>query len=85
MKPCLFSSPYTLSDASDTKRKHLSTAWIFEKLKEETPEFLDKVHVIPGDVSLPNLEMNGGDTQLLLEEVSVVFHCAAVVNFTKPL
>ncbi|GBN66245.1 hypothetical protein AVEN_218083-1 [Araneus ventricosus] len=59
--------------------------WIFEKLKEENPELLGKVHVISGDASLPNLGMNGDDTHQLLEEVSIVFHCAAVVNFTKPL
>ncbi|GBM75522.1 hypothetical protein AVEN_180636-1 [Araneus ventricosus] len=58
---------------------------IFEKLRKETPELLGKVLVISGDASLPNLGMNGDDTQLLLEEVSIVFHCAAVINFKKPL
>ncbi|GBM42701.1 Fatty acyl-CoA reductase 1 [Araneus ventricosus] len=58
---------------------------IFEKLKKETPELLGKVRVISGDASLPNLGMNKDDTRLLLKEVSIVFHCAAAVNFKKPL
>ncbi|GBM93529.1 hypothetical protein AVEN_68184-1, partial [Araneus ventricosus] len=58
---------------------------IFEKLKQETPKLLGKVRVISGDASLPNLGMNEDDTHLLLEEVSIVFHCAAVINFKKPL
>ncbi|GBO32581.1 hypothetical protein AVEN_223746-1, partial [Araneus ventricosus] len=62
-----------------------SYAEIFEKFKEETPESLDKVHVIAGDVSLPSLGMNEDDVQLLVDEVSVVFHCAAIISFTKPL
>ncbi|GBM15776.1 hypothetical protein AVEN_262934-1 [Araneus ventricosus] len=58
---------------------------IFEKLRNETPEILGKVRVISGDASLPNLGMNEDDKHLLLEEVSIVFHCAAVVSFKKPL
>ncbi|GBN80512.1 hypothetical protein AVEN_119161-1 [Araneus ventricosus] len=58
---------------------------IFATLKEETPEILGKVLVISGDASLPNLGINEDDTHLLLEEVSIVFHCAAVINFKKPL
>ncbi|GBM52966.1 hypothetical protein AVEN_111317-1 [Araneus ventricosus] len=58
---------------------------IFEKLKNETPDLLGKVRVISGDASLPNLGMNEVDTHLLLEEVSIVFHCSAVINFKKPL
>ncbi|GBM36464.1 hypothetical protein AVEN_234841-1 [Araneus ventricosus] len=58
---------------------------IFEKHKKETPELLGKVRVISGDASLPNLGMNEDDTHLLLKEVSIVFHCAAAVNFKKPL
>ncbi|GBL87491.1 hypothetical protein AVEN_118414-1 [Araneus ventricosus] len=62
-----------------------SSRLIFEKLKKETPELLGKVCVISGDASLLNLGMCEDHTHLLLEEVSIVFHCAAVVNFKKPL
>ncbi|GBM99527.1 hypothetical protein AVEN_250600-1, partial [Araneus ventricosus] len=58
---------------------------IFEKLKKETPDLLGKVRVISADTSVPNLVMNEDNTHLLLEEVSIVFHCAAIINFKKPL
>ncbi|CAL1284244.1 unnamed protein product [Larinioides sclopetarius] len=69
----------------DIRKEHIFQKKIFEKMKEETAELLGKVNVIPGDASLPNLGMNEDHVQLLIEEVSIVFHCAAVVNFTKPL
>ncbi|GBN22536.1 hypothetical protein AVEN_268169-1 [Araneus ventricosus] len=63
----------------------LKTVKIFEKLNKESPELLGKVLVISGDASLLNLGMNEDDKHLLLKEVSIVFHCAAAVNFKKPL
>ncbi|CAL1290501.1 unnamed protein product [Larinioides sclopetarius] len=69
----------------EDRKEQIFNKKIFEKLKKETPELLKKVCVISGDVSLPNLGINEDDTHLLLKEVSIVFHCAAVVNFKKPL
>ncbi|CAL1284227.1 unnamed protein product, partial [Larinioides sclopetarius] len=69
----------------DIRKEQIFNKKIFEKLKEETPEFLEKVHLIAGDISLPNLGMNEDDVQLLIQEVSIVFHCAAVISFMKPL
>ncbi|GBM86897.1 Fatty acyl-CoA reductase 1 [Araneus ventricosus] len=70
---------------AEVRKEQIFNKKIFDKLKKETPELLRKVRVISGDVSLPNLGMNEDDTHMLLEEVSIVFHCAAVVNFKKPL
>ncbi|KAF8787970.1 Fatty acyl-CoA reductase 1 like protein [Argiope bruennichi] len=58
---------------------------IFDIIKEENQEQLNKVHVISGDITLPNLGMSEEDTSLLLEEVSMVFHCAANLSFTRPM
>ncbi|CAL1284230.1 unnamed protein product [Larinioides sclopetarius] len=69
----------------DIRKEQIFNKKIFEKLKEETPEFLEKVHLIAGDISLPNLGMNEDDVQLLIQEVSIVFHCAAIISFTKSL
>ncbi|GBM17075.1 Fatty acyl-CoA reductase 1 [Araneus ventricosus] len=69
----------------EVRKEQIFNKKILEKLKKETPQLLRKVHVISGDASLSNLGMNEDDTHLLLEEVSIVFHCAAAVNFKKPL
>ncbi|GBM53004.1 Fatty acyl-CoA reductase 1 [Araneus ventricosus] len=69
----------------EIRREEIFNKKIFEKLREETPELLGKICVISGDASLPNLGINEDDTHLLLEEISIVFHCAAAVNFKKPL
>ncbi|XP_055942427.1 fatty acyl-CoA reductase 1-like [Argiope bruennichi] len=58
---------------------------IFDIIKEENQEQLNKVHVISGDITLSNLGMSEEDTSLLLEEVSMVFHCAANLSFTRPM
>ncbi|XP_015921824.1 fatty acyl-CoA reductase 1 [Parasteatoda tepidariorum] len=58
---------------------------IFYKLKERQPDVFKKVHVVAGDVTLPNLGMSQADLLKLIEEVSVVFHCAASISFLKPL
>ncbi|CAL1284240.1 unnamed protein product [Larinioides sclopetarius] len=69
----------------EIRKEQIFNKKIFEKLKEETPELLEKVHLIAGDISLPNLGMKEADAQLLIQEVSIIFHCAAIISFTKPL
>ncbi|XP_055953632.1 putative fatty acyl-CoA reductase CG5065 [Argiope bruennichi] len=69
----------------EDRKQQIFSKKIFDNIKEANPELLSKVHVISGDVALPNLGMSEEDIRLLLEEVSIVFHCAANVSFTKPL
>ncbi len=44
-----------------------------------------KVVSIDGDITKPELGLSESDQQLLKENVSVVFHCAASVKFDAPL
>lgn len=55
------------------------------KLKVDNPDALNKVFVVPGDVTQENLGMNENDLEKITKEVSIVFHCAATVSFFKPL
>ena len=57
----------------------------FDKVKENSPEALEKVVPIPGNISEPGLGMGQEDTKLIQENVSVVFHLAATVKFDAPL
>ncbi|GIY04062.1 fatty acyl-CoA reductase [Caerostris extrusa] len=58
---------------------------LFRQLREEDPKVFDKVHVVAGDLSLTDMDMSQHDLKRVVEEVSIVFHCAASVSFFKPL
>ena len=44
----------------------------------------DKVVPVAGDILEPDMSLSEEDTQLLIENVSVVFHLAATVRFDAP-
>jgi len=46
---------------------------------------LDKLVVINGNITEPNLGIDDEDLSTLINEVSVVFHCAATVKFDEAL
>ncbi|KOB66821.1 Fatty acyl reductase [Operophtera brumata] len=58
---------------------------VFNRLREERPEDLQKIVPIAGDIVAPNLGINAEDEELLMEKVSVVIHSAATVRFNEPL
>ncbi|GFU67143.1 putative fatty acyl-CoA reductase CG5065 [Trichonephila clavipes] len=68
-----------------SRTKELFNRTIFNKLKKDNPDALKKVHVTPGDISKPGLGMCLEDMQKIMQEVSIVFHCAASISFLKPL
>ena len=57
----------------------------FERVKEYSPEALDKVVAIAGNISDPGLGIGQEDAKTIKENVSVVFHLAATVKFDAPL
>lgn len=59
-------------------------AKVFQVLRTQKPEELDKLIAIPGDVAQPNLGIDPNHLKLL-GQVSIVFHCAATVRFDEPL
>lgn len=46
---------------------------------------LSKLVAIESDISEPNLNLNESDTQILIKNVSIVFHVAASVKFEAPV
>ncbi|GBO37909.1 Fatty acyl-CoA reductase 1, partial [Araneus ventricosus] len=67
------------------RKEELFKRPLFRKLRAEDPGVFSKVHVIEGDVSLPEMGMCDEDLSKIVEHVSVVFHCAASISFTKTL
>lgn len=51
---------------------------MFEKLREKDQHFSENIRVLEGDVTQTDLGLKQSDRQLLLEEVTVVFHLAQV-------
>ncbi|XP_068081052.1 fatty acyl-CoA reductase 1 isoform X2 [Anabrus simplex] len=65
--------------------KELADIPLFDRLRKEQPNALDKLHCIAGDVSKLDLGMSPADRQLLEDQISVIFHTAATVRFIDPL
>ncbi|XP_022814954.1 fatty acyl-CoA reductase 1-like [Spodoptera litura] len=58
---------------------------LFKRLKSSNPDFLKKVVLVPGDLSLPHLGISPSDEQTLIDKVSIVYHAGATVRFHEPL
>lgn len=63
------------------------TAWlenpVFDGLRENQPEQLQKLVCVSGDISLPQLGISDDDRQRLQREVNIVIHAAATVRFDE--
>jgi len=46
---------------------------------------LDKVVAVSGDVTTDNFGLNSQDESELVENVQIIFHCAAVIKFNEKL
>ena len=58
---------------------------VFDTLRRDQPEVLNKLVPIAGDMSMPGLGVSAGDVKILADNVSVVFHSAATVKFDEAL
>ena len=58
---------------------------MFERLSAEQPDFKTKLEVVKGDILEPQLGLSEDDRQILIDNVSVVFHSAATVKFDEAL
>ena len=58
---------------------------VFENLRRDRPEVMDKVIPVAGDVTMPSLGISPQDLQVLCDEVSIVFNSAATVRFDEDL
>lgn len=52
---------------------------------QQGEEPFKKVTAIAGDVSAPDLALSPEDRKLLIEEVNIIFHCAATIRFDEAL
>ncbi|XP_032678741.1 fatty acyl-CoA reductase wat isoform X2 [Odontomachus brunneus] len=81
---------YLLVRPKKGKDVHQRTEEIFDdplflKLKDDQPKFRHQIVAIAGDCSQPSLGMSSQDRDILIREVSIVFHVAATVRFDEKL
>ncbi|KAJ8938037.1 hypothetical protein NQ318_003341 [Aromia moschata] len=58
---------------------------LFQRLRNQMPDFRKKVIGIEGDCTLPDLGLSDINKQLLIKNVDIVFHVAATVRFDEKL
>ncbi|XP_042896067.1 fatty acyl-CoA reductase 1 isoform X2 [Parasteatoda tepidariorum] len=67
------------------RKKLIFQKRVFCKLLEENPNAPEKVIVVEGDISEPNLGMSDEDFIKVTNEATIIFHVAATISFIKPL
>ncbi|XP_063536621.1 putative fatty acyl-CoA reductase CG5065 [Cydia strobilella] len=65
--------------------QNISNSLVFQRLKSNRPEDMNKIIPVTGDLSAPGLGLSAKDEEDLLNNVSVVFHSAATVKMNEPL
>ena len=63
----------------------LYTIQLFTNLRINSPEAFDRIVPVAGDISKPGIGISKEDKNILVENVSIVFHLAATVRFDAPL
>lgn len=58
---------------------------VFDRIRNKSPESLEKLEFISGDIQLDNVGLGEQDLQRILEDVNIVFHVAATVRFNESL
>ncbi|XP_042906531.1 fatty acyl-CoA reductase 1 isoform X1 [Parasteatoda tepidariorum] len=66
---------------SEERLQKLFESNVFDRIKSECPDIVNKVHAIDGDVTEVDFALNAEDKNTLLSDVHYVFHCAASVRF----
>lgn len=58
---------------------------VFDSIRTSNAEQLHKIRIVKGDVTIDGLGMDEADRAELVDQVNVVFHCAANVRFDQPI
>uniref|UniRef100_A0A8C1X1B7 Fatty acyl-CoA reductase n=1 Tax=Cyprinus carpio TaxID=7962 RepID=A0A8C1X1B7_CYPCA len=58
---------------------------LFDRLREEQPDFAEKIIAVKSDLTQPDLDLSIEDQETLIGCINIVFHCAATIRFNEPL
>ncbi|XP_056641055.1 putative fatty acyl-CoA reductase CG5065 [Diorhabda sublineata] len=65
----------------EERMTHIKSLPLFELLKNENPENLNKIIPVKGDVREINLGLSEADRQMIIDNVNIIYHTAASVRF----
>nr|CAD7397171.1 unnamed protein product [Timema cristinae] len=69
----------------EERKEKLLQCVIFDSLKATNPIFHEKLVMVAGDISLPNLGLSTLDYEMLSQQVNIIFHMAATVKFDEKI
>lgn len=70
---------------AEQRTEELLQDQLYDRLKEEVKEFRDRIVTVNGDCGIKGLGLSEKDRNLLLADVTIVFHLAATVRFDEKL
>ncbi|GMT06398.1 hypothetical protein PENTCL1PPCAC_28572, partial [Pristionchus entomophagus] len=79
VRPAKGKSAHERWDAIHTKSE------IFNRVRADCPDAIDKVFPVEGDITIDDMGLSEENLKRVLEETSVVIHCAATVRFNDTL
>lgn len=69
----------------ELRRRDYVLHMIFDSIRKKNPDQLNKIRVVKGDVSVDRLGLSENDENELIDNVNLIFHCAANVRFDQTL
>ncbi|CAH1259082.1 FAR1 [Branchiostoma lanceolatum] len=73
------------NEAPQDRLDKIADSELLERVRQELPDFRNKLHAVKGDISEPALGISQSDAAMLSSKINVVFHCAATIRFNAPL
>lgn len=70
---------------SDQRYKEFIRNPVFDRIRSKSPEVLEKLMCVSGDITQNNIGLDECDLHKLSENVNIVFHVAATVRFDEGL
>ncbi|XP_043477414.1 fatty acyl-CoA reductase wat-like isoform X1 [Leptopilina heterotoma] len=58
---------------------------LYERLKQEQPDYASKIFIIEGDTEKFDLGLSPNDRELIIKNTHIIFHAAATVRFDEKL
>lgn len=58
---------------------------MFQRIRKQKPQMMKKVVTLNGDVSVENLGLNKEQSEILMNEIDIVFHFAATLKLEAKL
>uniref|UniRef100_A0A8C0Z290 Fatty acyl-CoA reductase n=1 Tax=Canis lupus familiaris TaxID=9615 RepID=A0A8C0Z290_CANLF len=58
---------------------------LFDRLRDENPDFREKVIAINSELTQPKLALSEEDKEIIIDSINIIFHCAATVRFNENL